>query len=192
MAFEGLSDKLQNAFKKLTGKGKLTEQNIKDAMREVRMALLEADVSYKVDGKTMTVVIPKSALGLSGYDFIINFTWTDNVHDNTEVAPAGETDFEYKTFSGDILNFYASGDVAPGGRFKYSYVSTAENAAGIVETAAETENVPDPETDAGTTAATDAETEKPAKGCKSALPLAAAVTAAGAALLMKKRREQDD
>ncbi len=48
MAFEGLSDKLQRAFKKLTGKGKLNEQNIKDAMREVRMALLEADVNYIV------------------------------------------------------------------------------------------------------------------------------------------------
>ena len=48
MAFDGLSEKLQNAFKKLTGKGKLTEQNIKDAMREVRMALLEADVNYLV------------------------------------------------------------------------------------------------------------------------------------------------
>ena len=48
MAFEGLSGKLQNAFKKLTGKGKLTEQNIKDAMREVRLALLEADVNYLV------------------------------------------------------------------------------------------------------------------------------------------------
>ncbi|MBR3905852.1 MAG: signal recognition particle protein [Clostridia bacterium] len=48
MAFEGLSGKLQNAFKKLTGKGKLNEQNIKEAMREVRMALLEADVNYLV------------------------------------------------------------------------------------------------------------------------------------------------
>ncbi|MGI6633615.1 MAG: signal recognition particle protein [Christensenellales bacterium] len=48
MAFEGLSDRLQNAFKKLTGKGKLNEQNIKEAMREVRMALLEADVNYVV------------------------------------------------------------------------------------------------------------------------------------------------
>ena len=48
MAFEGLSDKLQKAFKKLTGKGKLNEQNIKDAMREVRMALLESDVNYLV------------------------------------------------------------------------------------------------------------------------------------------------
>ena len=48
MAFEGLTEKLQSAFKKLTGKGKLNEQNIKDAMREVRMALLEADVNYIV------------------------------------------------------------------------------------------------------------------------------------------------
>ena len=48
MAFESLSDKLASVFKKLRGKGKLTEQDIKDAMREVRMALLEADVNYKV------------------------------------------------------------------------------------------------------------------------------------------------
>ena len=48
MAFEGLSEKLQGAFKKLTGKGKISEQNIKDAMRDVRMALLEADVNYTV------------------------------------------------------------------------------------------------------------------------------------------------
>lgn len=38
MAFEGLTEKLQSAFRKLTGKGKLNEQNVKDAMREVRMA----------------------------------------------------------------------------------------------------------------------------------------------------------
>ena len=48
MAFDSLSDKLQRAFKKLTGKGKLNESNIKDAMREVRLALLEADVNYLV------------------------------------------------------------------------------------------------------------------------------------------------
>lgn len=48
MAFDSLSDKLQKAFKKLTGKGKLNEANIKEAMREVRMALLEADVNYLV------------------------------------------------------------------------------------------------------------------------------------------------
>ncbi len=48
MAFEGLSEKLQRAFKKLTGKGMLNEANVKEAMREVRMALLEADVNYLV------------------------------------------------------------------------------------------------------------------------------------------------
>ena len=46
MAFEGLTDKLQNAFKKLSSKGKLTEADVKAAMREVRMALLEADVNF--------------------------------------------------------------------------------------------------------------------------------------------------
>ena len=48
MAFEGLTEKLTNAFKKLRGKGRLTESDVKEAMREIRMALLEADVSYKV------------------------------------------------------------------------------------------------------------------------------------------------
>jgi len=48
MAFEGLSEKLSAAFKKLRAKGKLKEADIKEAMREVRMALLEADVNYKV------------------------------------------------------------------------------------------------------------------------------------------------
>ena len=48
MAFEGLTDKLQNAFKKLSGKGKLSEADVKAAMREVRMALLEADVNFTV------------------------------------------------------------------------------------------------------------------------------------------------
>ena len=48
MAFEGLTDKLQGAFKKLNSKGKLTEADVKSAMREVRMALLEADVNFTV------------------------------------------------------------------------------------------------------------------------------------------------
>ena len=48
MAFEGLSEKLNHVFKKLKSRGKLSESDVKDAMREVRMALLEADVSYKV------------------------------------------------------------------------------------------------------------------------------------------------
>ena len=48
MAFESLSEKLSAAFKKLRGKGRLTENDVKEAMREVRLALLEADVSYKI------------------------------------------------------------------------------------------------------------------------------------------------
>ena len=48
MAFEGLTEKLSAAFKKLRGKGRLTESDVKESMREIRLALLEADVSYKV------------------------------------------------------------------------------------------------------------------------------------------------
>ena len=48
MAFEGLTEKLSTAFKKLRNKGRLTEADVKEAMREIRLALLEADVSYKV------------------------------------------------------------------------------------------------------------------------------------------------
>ena len=48
MAFESLSEKLSSAFKKLTGKGRLKESDVKEAMREVKLALLEADVNFKV------------------------------------------------------------------------------------------------------------------------------------------------
>lgn len=48
MPFEGLTEKLSNAFKKLRGKGHLSEADVKEAMREIRMALLEADVNFKV------------------------------------------------------------------------------------------------------------------------------------------------
>ena len=48
MAFEGLTEKISSAFKHLRSKGRLTESDIKEAMREIRMALLEADVNFKV------------------------------------------------------------------------------------------------------------------------------------------------
>ena len=48
MAFEGLTEKLTNAFNRLRGKGRLTESDVREAMREVKLALLEADVSFKV------------------------------------------------------------------------------------------------------------------------------------------------
>ena len=62
MAFEGLSDKLDSAFKKLRSKGSLTEADVKEAMREVRMALLEADVSFKV-AKDFTNRVTEQAIG---------------------------------------------------------------------------------------------------------------------------------
>src|SRR5690625_4719460 len=48
MAFEGLADRLQSTIKKITGKGKVSEQDVKEMTREVRLALLEADVNFKV------------------------------------------------------------------------------------------------------------------------------------------------
>lgn len=62
MAFDGLSDRLDAAFKKLKSKGSLTESDVKEAMREVRLALLEADVSYKV-AKDFTAKVTERAIG---------------------------------------------------------------------------------------------------------------------------------
>lgn len=62
MAFEGLSERLENSFKKLRAKGKLTEADVKEAMREVRLALLEADVNYKVS-KEFTAKVTQRAIG---------------------------------------------------------------------------------------------------------------------------------
>ena len=62
MIFEGLADKLQETFKKLRGQGKLTETDINEAMREVRMALLEADVNFKVV-KDFIAKVKEKAIG---------------------------------------------------------------------------------------------------------------------------------
>ena len=151
-----------------------------------------ADVRYRVNGKTMMVEIPKSALGLSGNDYTINFSWTDNVHDEGD----------YSKFSGDILDFYLSGDVAPGARFKFSYISTHENTTGETLTEEETTTPAEPEPEsetpaesipAGTedpeTAVPETETSAQAGGCASAvtalLPLLLLI--ATPALLRKKK-----
>ena len=60
--FESLGDRLQNAIHKIKGYGKITEENISDAMREIRLALLEADVNYKVV-KEFTNIVKEKALG---------------------------------------------------------------------------------------------------------------------------------
>ena len=62
MAFEGLSEKLSAAFKKLKNRGKLSEADVKEAMREVRLALLEADVNYKV-AKDFVKTVTEKAVG---------------------------------------------------------------------------------------------------------------------------------
>lgn len=62
MAFEGLSDRLESAFSRLKSKGSLTEADVKEAMREVRLALLEADVNYKV-AKDFTKKVTERAIG---------------------------------------------------------------------------------------------------------------------------------
>lgn len=62
MAFESLGDKLQGVFKKLRGKGKLNEKDIKEAMREIKLALLEADVNFKIV-KEFVAKVSEKAMG---------------------------------------------------------------------------------------------------------------------------------
>ena len=161
------------------------------------------DVAYTVDGKYMQVKVPKSMLNISGYDFTVNFAWTDNVHDEDDAAPADDTTYKYTKFSGDILDFYMSGDVAPGGRFKFSYISTTENAGAPTETEAPTE-VPTeptetpteseaPATETPTEEITDnaPETEAPKGGCTASvgMGIAAVATAMAAAVALRKKQE---
>ena len=170
-------------LEKFTGNGYATEK--------------VADVRYKVDGKHMMVEIPKSALGLAGNDYTINFAWTDNVHDEGD----------YSKFSGDILDFYLSGDVAPGARFKFSYISTGENTTGEAVTEPVTEEssgeATEPDTAPITETPTDTsvETQSPdadretavqpddQQGCGSVIAaLPVMLTLFGAVLLKKKER----
>ncbi|MBQ9958120.1 MAG: signal recognition particle protein, partial [Clostridia bacterium] len=62
MAFDNLTEKLSAAFKRLRSKGKLTESDVKEAMREIRLALLEADVNYKV-AKDFTTTLTEKCIG---------------------------------------------------------------------------------------------------------------------------------
>ena len=67
--FETLTEKLQNTFKKLRGQGKLTERNMRDGLREVRLALLEADVNYKV-AKQFIEDVERTAVGKRVFDSV--------------------------------------------------------------------------------------------------------------------------
>ncbi len=158
------------------------------------------EVDYTVSGKYMQVKIPKTMLGLSGDDYTVNFAWTDNVHDASDAAKAGDSDYVYTKFTGDIMDFYTSGDVAPGGRFKFSYVSTAANASGAeeTETNADTETTEPGVTDttaadttgeAPTSTGTDADTTGTEDGCASAVSALGAVAVAAAAAIALRKKE---
>ena len=83
-----------------------------------------ADCEYKVDGRYMTVKVKKSDIKVAGDEYTVNFSWTDNVHDVDDTGTAdADGKLVYTSYTGDIMEFYVSGDVAPGGRFKFSYVA---------------------------------------------------------------------
>ena len=126
---------------------------------------LVGEVDYKTSGKYMQIKIPKSMLSLEGYDFTINFSWTDNVHDESDTGVLTDGEYKYSTFSGDILDFYISGDVAPGARFKFSYISTSENAG---KTSVESDSTPN-ETNTTETGTNEGESDisDDKSGCKS-------------------------
>jgi len=136
------------------------------------------DVSMNIDGRYLQLAVKKTDLGISGNDYTINYSVTDNVHDLKDVGTFKDGKVTYTDFTGDILDFYTSGDVAPGGRFMYSYISTTDNTGTLPETTAEETTAPAPVK----------------KGCgSSASALAATVTAAGCGVLLasKKKKKED-
>ena len=148
------------------------------------------EVDYTVTGKYMQVKVPKTMLGLEGDGFTINFSWTDNVHDEDDAAPAGDTEYKYTKYSGDIMDFYISGDVAPGGRFKFSYVVAAEG-GDTSETETSTEAFTEIPTEPSATP-TDTPDTNTEGGCKSSVAAGAAamvLAAAAAAVALKKKED---
>ena len=97
MAFESLTDKLQNVFKKLKSKGRLTEEDVKIALKEVKMALLEADVNFKVV-KQFIKSVEERAIGsdvMNGLNpgqmviKIVNEDCPDGIGNDRVTVPAG-------------------------------------------------------------------------------------------------------
>ena len=99
--FENLSDRLERAFKIIKGQGYITEINVAETMKEVRKALLDADVSYKI-AKDFTDEVKKKALGMNvlkavspsqlmvkiTYDELINLMGRDAIDINIKANPA--------------------------------------------------------------------------------------------------------
>ncbi len=112
MAFEGLSEKLQSTFKKLRGKGKLNEKDIKEAMREVKLALLEADVNYKVVKNFVSNVSSKCV----GGDVLESLTPGQQVikivnEELTNLMGGSESKLNYSSFVSNVSSKCVGGDV---------------------------------------------------------------------------------
>ena len=148
------------------------------------------DISYAVNGKTLIMSVPKSALGISGEDYTVNFKWTDNVQDEDGSG----------SFKGEILDFYRTGDAAPGGRFKYSFTATSDGAS-QAGTEKVTETAPAPVQTEPSTAPSNVTDKAPAgedpaenKGLSpvviAIIAAAAVIIAAAAILLILKKKKK--
>ena len=99
MAFEGLSSKLQNIFKKLGNRGKLTEREVKEAMREVKLALLEADVNFKVV-KQFIASVTERAVGQDVLNSLTPAQMVIKIVNEEMIALMGDTTTEITMVSG--------------------------------------------------------------------------------------------
>ncbi|MFP4697508.1 MAG: signal recognition particle protein [Eubacteriales bacterium] len=108
MAFESLSDKLQNIFKGLKRKGKLTEQDVKTALREVKLALLEADVNFKVV-KTFIKNVRERATGQEVLESLTPGQQVIKIVNEELISLMGDTDNELKFNSDGITVFMMVG-----------------------------------------------------------------------------------
>src|ERR1051325_2074180 len=130
--FENLSEKLQRAFKNLRGQGKLTEENIQEALKEIRMALLEADVNFKVvreliehihekavGTEVMTALSPAEQVVKVVHDELINLLGKDTAklkfasHPPTVVLMAGLQGSGKTTTSGKLAYWLKNGGHRP-------------------------------------------------------------------------------
>jgi signal recognition particle subunit SRP54 len=99
VAFESLSDKLQNVFKRLRGKGRLSENDVKEAMREVKLALLEADVNFKVV-KQFIASVTERAVGQDVLNSLTPGQMVIKIVNEEMIALMGDTTTEIEMISG--------------------------------------------------------------------------------------------
>ena len=103
MAFESLTEKLQNVFKNLRGKGKLSEADVKLALKEVKLALLEADVNFKVVKKFIADV-QERAVGAEVMNSLTPAQQVVKIVNEELIKLIGEDTKELELKSGDAVN----------------------------------------------------------------------------------------